>query len=139
MVWYYEGREFKENEIGEFKAFVYLITNDVSGLQYIGKKRFRKKTTKPPLKGFRRKRVCYTSSNWMEYYGSNAKLLEDVKELGEDRFTRTILRLCHTLGESSYWEAYHQLINHVLLNPEKYYNNFVGCKIHSKHLTRPKK
>jgi len=41
--------------------------------------------------------------------------------------------LCKTKGECSYYEAKKQFEYDVLLNDE-FYNEFIGCKIHSKHL-----
>jgi len=134
MTWYYNGKEFTDDDIGTFTAFVYRIISLDTGKHYIGKKRFRRKVSKPPLKGYKRKRVSYTTSDYADYFGSNDTLKADVEKYGKDRFKREILKLCNTLGQSSYWEAYHQLTEHVLLHPDKYYNNFVGCKIHSKHL-----
>ena len=39
------------------EAFVYLITNKVNGMKYVGKKLAKFKTTKPPLKGKKTKDV----------------------------------------------------------------------------------
>jgi hypothetical protein len=57
-----------------------------------------------------------------------------VEEHGTGKFRREILILCKTKGEMSYHEAKLQFDNNVLLS-DKYYNNFIGCKIHSKHLS----
>jgi len=59
-----------------------------------------------------------------------------VEESGRDRFERKILRLCDSKGEMSYWEMWYQMTNHVLLRPDKYYNAFVGGKIHRKHVLK---
>jgi len=57
-----------------------------------------------------------------------------VEERGTEKFKREIVKLCKTKGEMSYHEAKMQFDNDVLLR-EDYYNNFIGCKIHAKHLT----
>ena len=41
--------------------------------------------------------------------------------------------LCRTKGECAYWEAKLQFKYDVLLKDE-YYNEFIGCKIHSAHV-----
>ena len=39
------------------EAFVYLITNTITGMMYVGKKLAKFKTTKKPLKGKKNKRL----------------------------------------------------------------------------------
>jgi hypothetical protein len=62
-------------------------------------------------------------------------LFRSVEQNGEDAYTRIILKLCKTKGECSYYEAKYQFEYDVLLKDE-FYNEFIGCKIHSKHLTK---
>ena len=88
--------------IKEWEAFVYLITHIKTGKKYIGKKVFWSKRRLKPLKGYKRKRVVKTESDWKSYYGSSKKLQEDVKRLGEDEFKREIIHLCKTRVDSSY-------------------------------------
>jgi hypothetical protein len=132
--WLFDGKPFTEDDIPEgVVGFVYLITNLTNGRKYIGKKNLTK-AKKLYRKNKRAKRV-YTSSDWYEYYGSNGFLQEDVSALGEANFRREILRLCKSKGEMSYYEAKEQLNRDVLLD-DGYYNSFIGCKIHRKHLTK---
>ena len=70
----------------------------------------------------------------MKYYGSSELVNQLLVEHGEDNFHREIIHLCKTKGEMSYLEAKEQFDRNVLLNDE-YYNEFIGCKIHSKHVT----
>ena len=72
-------------------------------------------------------------SDWKSYFGSSEKVNSLVESKGEKEFKRVILRLCKTKGEMSYFEAKLQFEKDVLLN-DKYYNEFIGCKIHAKHL-----
>jgi hypothetical protein len=44
------------------------------------------------------------------------------------------LRLCHTKGQCSYFEAKLQFECGVLEHPEKFYNTWIMCRIHQKHL-----
>tara|TARA_B100000242_G_scaffold253644_1_gene196045 strand:- start:262 stop:438 length:177 start_codon:yes stop_codon:yes gene_type:complete len=57
-----------------------------------------------------------------------------VEKNGQDKFKREILKLCKTKGEMSYYEAKLQFENNVLFRDD-YFNNFIGCRIHAKHLT----
>ena len=86
-------------------------------------------------KNSKRKRRIRTrvESDWRSYFGSSGVLNQLVEEQGDQNFKRVILKLCKTKGEMSYYEAKLQFENDVLLNDE-YYNEFIGCKIHAKHL-----
>ena len=73
-------------------------------------------------------------SNWKDYYGSSNEVRKIVEEHGTQTFKREILKLCKNKGEMSYYEAKLQFDNDVLFRDD-YYNNFIGCRIHAKHLT----
>lgn len=129
-MWLHENTEFIEvpdNIIG----FVYKITNLQTGREYIGKKLF-KFSRKKSVKG-KRKRFTI-ESDWRGYYGSNKELLHDVATLGIEHFQRIILYLCKTKGQCSYYESKLQFELGVLENPQKFYNEWIMCKIHRKHL-----
>ena len=129
-MWSYDGEEFTSEMIGERVGFVYEITDKTNGMKYLGKKGFWSTTTRPPLKGKKRKRKIVKESDWQTYHGSSEEVKSLVEECGTDRFERKILYLCNTKGEMSYMECYYQMINHVLLKPDEYYNAFVGLKCH---------
>ena len=131
-MWYYRNTSFKETP-EDYQGFVYEITELRTGKKYIGKKNFWKPKTLP--KNSKRKRRIRTrvESDWRSYFGSSGGLNQLVEEQGEQNFKRMILKLCKTKGEMSYYEAKLQFENDVLLNDE-YYNEFIGCKIHAKHL-----
>ena len=133
FMWTYEGKEFTSDDIGDHYGFVYRITDTSNGMMYIGKKWFWSVRTLPPLKGKKRKRKKVLESDWKAYYGSSEEVKTLVEEHGPDRFQREILKLCKTKGECSYYEAKLQFELDVLLD-DRYYNSFIGCKIHSKHL-----
>lgn len=131
-MWFYKEKEISEipeNMIG----FVYVITNLITGKQYIGKKNFfSKKRIK--LKSKKNKKTIKTESDWRNYFGSNLTLLSDIQNSNKINFKRNILFLCKSKAEMSYLEIQEQINKRVLFLPEKYYNNFIGCRIHSKHL-----
>lgn len=131
--WLYEGQPFDSDMIGDYVGFVYLITNLQNDKKYIGKKWFWSTKKLPPLKGKKRKRTVVKESDWKQYYGSSEEVKLLLEQLGKDNFKREILRLCKTKGECTYYEAKLQFDFDVLLRDD-YYNEFIGCKIHSKHL-----
>ena len=134
MTWYYNDKIYDDTP-DDYQGFVYEITEIASNKKYIGKKNFWRPKTLP--KNTKRKRRIRTrvESDWRTYFGSSGLLTERVEEYGETAFKRVILMLCKTKGEMSYYEAKLQFEKDVLLNDE-YYNEFIGCKIHAKHLKR---
>ena len=132
--WTYNNKPFNSDMIEDYIGFVYEIYDTEAKMKYIGKKKFWSKVTRPPLKGKKNKRRSLKESDWKDYYGSSEEVKSLVENTGEWRFKRKIIRLCKTLGEMSYYEMKEQLDNDVLLKPKKYYNAFVGGKIHRKHL-----
>lgn len=136
-MWLYKNEEIKETP-EEYQGFVYRITELDTGKMYIGKKFFWQPKTLPVTKTRKRRVRTRIPSNWQKYYGSNKEVQELVESKGSDAFKREILVLCKTKGDCSYYEAKMQFEYDVLLNP-KYYNEFIGCKIHSMHLSENKK
>ena len=131
-MWIYEGKEYDETP-EEYQGFVYEITEIDTGMKYIGKKFFWKPKKLPVTKTRRRAIRSRSESDWRKYYGSSALLKEMVIEHGEHIYNRVILKLCISKGAMSYYEAKLQFENDVLLRDD-YYNEFIGCKIHSKHV-----
>lgn len=132
MTWLYNGTPLTsppENSYG----FVYTITNTVNGKQYIGKKFFWHKKTKI-VKGKKKRYIA--ESDWATYYGSSPSLTSDVKQFGADQFHRTILHICNSKGDCAYWEAKEQIQRDVLFHPETYYNDWIICRVHRKHVNR---
>ena len=131
-MWVYNNKEFSETP-DEFQGFVYIITEKDTGKKYIGKKFFWKPKVLPVTKTRKRRVRTRVESDWRTYYGSSKEVQTLVEEKGKDNYIREILKLCKTKGECSYYEAKYQFEFDVLLSDE-YYNEFIGCKIHSKHI-----
>ena len=67
-MWNYKGQRIKSREDlpADAIGFVYRILNRRTEQVYIGKKILLNKRTRPPLKGYKRKRVDYVESNWIK-------------------------------------------------------------------------
>jgi hypothetical protein len=138
MVWLYEQKQIEilpEDCVG----FVYLITNNLTGRKYIGKKlaKFSKTTYKTvTLKNGNKKRKRIKSkidSDWQLYYGSNDQLNQDIERLGADNFTREILFYCQSKSACSYIEAREQF-NHKVLESDDWYNGQISVRVHGSHI-----
>ena len=134
MTWLFENTQIEalpEDCVG----FVYIITNLVSGRKYIGKKlaKFSKTTYKVvKLKNGNKKKKKIRSkidSDWLTYWSSSEDLKADVAALGEDKFSREILRYCNSKNELSYYEAKYQFEYDVLLDENKWYNGWISVKV----------
>lgn len=128
-MWIYKGEpllEIPETAYG----FVYLITNNATGKKYIGKKLFWFKKTKT-VKG--KKKRIKAESDWRDYWSSSDDVKKDVKELGEEHFTREILHICPNKGSCNYFEAKEQMVREVLEH-DNYYNSQIQCRVHRTHI-----
>ena len=126
--WTYLGKAFESEDISEYYGFIYRITNTVNGYDYIGRKYFTTIKKRPPLKGKKNKRRETVETDWKDYWGSSARLVEDMTRLGKDKFTREIIHLCKSRGETNYMEAYYQFKEGVLLK-ENNYNGIIQIKL----------
>lgn len=138
MTWLYENSQVEtlpETCVG----FVYLITNNLSGRKYIGKKlaKFSKTTYRMvKLKNGKKKRKKIKGkidSDWLTYYGSSPELTRDVVALGAENFKREILFYCNSKSECSYIEAREQFI-HKVLESDDYYNGHIQVRVHGSHI-----
>ena len=131
-MWFYynTAAEFNPDDAEGYFGFVYLITHNQTGRKYIGKKFFTKAGTRQ-IKG--KKKKIRKTSDWESYWGSNTELQAEVKQNGEDQYTREILYLCKSRSECSYWETFEIFSRQALLS-DSYYNSWVTCKIHKSHV-----
>lgn len=124
----------------EFIGFIYCITNLIDGRKYIGKKTLystRRVMRTITLKSGKKKRKKITQiveSDWKDYWSSSTELQNDVKQLGKENFHREILVLCKTKAELSYMETKMIFQHDCLLDPSRWYNAFVSCRINRSHL-----
>ena len=140
MSWLFESKTIEvlpEDCVG----FVYLITNNLTGRKYIGKKlaKFSRTTYKTvKLKNGNKKKKKIRGkieSDWQTYYGSNEQLNKDVERLGAGNFTREILYYCRSKAECSYIEAREQFSKRVL-ESDDWYNGHIQVRVHGSHIRK---
>lgn len=140
MSWLHESKTIQtlpEDCVG----FVYLITNNLTGRKYIGKKlaKFSRTTYKTvKLKNGNKKKKKIRGkieSDWQTYYGSNEQLNQDVERLGAGNFTREILYYCRSKAECSYMEAREQFSRRVL-ESDDWYNGHIQVRVHGSHIRK---
>jgi hypothetical protein len=140
MSWIYQN-EIIEELPEDCAGFVYIITNNLTGRKYIGKKlaKFSKTTYKVvKLKNGNKKRKKIKGkieSDWREYYGSSPALTADIEKLGPENFTREILYYCKSKAECSYIEAREQFARKVL-ESDDYYNGHIQVRVHGSHILK---
>ncbi len=109
-------------------GFVYKITNITNDKIYIGKKQFKKKTKRPPLKGKKRARVVMVKNDWEDYYGSSEVLKKEVATYGKENFKREILHFASCKWEGTFLEVIEQL-KHGVIFSENSYNGILNIRI----------
>jgi len=136
--WTYHGLPFNAQLIeldkkspNFIQGFVYIITHVPSGKAYIGKKNFVKPHSKK-VNGKKKKSLI--ESDWKTYCGSSEYLLIDIEKFGIENFSREILHLCAMKGIMSYHETNEIFCRGALTLPDKFWNEWVSCRIRRSHL-----
>jgi hypothetical protein len=138
MTWLYQNTPV-ETLPDSCVGFVYLITNNLTGRKYIGKKLAKfSKTTYRIVKqknGIKKRKKIHSKidSDWQEYYGSSSELSADIEKLGTINFTREILFYCNSKSECSYIEAREQFRRQVL-ESQDYYNGHIQVRVHGRQI-----
>ena len=132
-MWHYKGKVIKDRTDlpAEAIGFVYKIRNLKTDKLYIGKKIFLNKRTKPPLKGYKRKRIQYVESNWLKYTGSN----KESKKWEIENCYREIIYICYNRTMMSYYETKLQFTENVLEN-DKFLNDNILGKYYKKKIQK---
>ena len=121
--WIYNGKAFESSDIVDAFGFVYCISCNETQREYIGRKYFWQFRTP---KG--KKRKVKSESDWKKYYGSCPELKEEIIQLGKQNFSRTILSLHNTKGQTNFEETRQLFVKGVLTESlgdgtPKYYNS----------------
>lgn len=116
MNWIYEGA-ILETPPDDAVGFVYIITNQLNGRYYIGKK-ILKNTRRTKVKNQVKRKVKKVESDWKTYYGSGPLLLSEIEKFGKESFRREILRFCYNKTEMGYYEAKEQFLRGALESNE---------------------
>ena len=125
----YDGTIVSE-PISDSIGFVYIITNNVTGRRYVGKKLFFFSKTKR-IKG-KVKRIK-AESDWRDYWSSSDELKADVEKYGRENFSREIIHVCKNKGMMNYLEAREQFERRVLESDE-WYNGYIMVRCHRSHV-----
>lgn len=120
-----ESFEPKDNDHG----FVYLMTieNPITKKPnyYIGSKKFRKRIKRPPLKGYKKNRICYIEDKWRDYTSSSITLNEWIDS--GISVTREVLRIVESQWELNYFENLYIMNSHSVFRND-FLNGFAGFR-----------
>lgn len=121
--WFYQDKIFESENIEDNYGFVYLITDNLTGKKYIGRKYF---WSTRKVRGKKRRQKF--ESDWKTYYSSSKVINELYNIYGDERFKREILSLHKTKGQVNYNETKMLFICNVLEavdqnNNRLYYND----------------
>lgn len=119
MRWQYNQSAYDEISDIRLLGFVYRIDNLTNGRSYFGQKVF-----------WNRRGKTYTESDWRQYTGSNKALNADIA--AGATIEKTIIRLCREKAEMNYYETKLIMDADALLQPDRYYNQWVAAKLTGK-------
>lgn len=136
-MWTYQGTEITSmTELPNSEAlfgFVYKIFDNINRKTYIGRKNFhtvrKKKLTKKEISTDKRLKTYKSvkkEGTWMNYWGSNKELLEQIKLHGEEHFTRKIIEIAYTPKQLTFLELQELILNRVLFDESSYNDNILG-------------
>lgn len=120
--WMFDGEPLSDEDIVGSAGFVYMITNKVTGQRYIGRKYFT--STRKRRKTDTRRKT--TESDWRTYWSSSEEVKADIQEYGLDNFTREVISLHKTKGDTNICEVKEQFIRGVIEEDGWYNGNING-------------
>lgn len=120
-------------EYRDYTQIIYKITCKPTGKIYIGKKilynnkkKVLSKKRKLELKTRAKYEYTTVESDWLNYWGSSKELLEDMKILGPDKFTREIIQFVKGKKQATAWELYWIIKTDALISDLGYNGNILG-------------
>lgn len=145
-MWIYKDQKIEKIEdFGDLPpyGFVYRITNIETGKFYIGKKQLFSITNKRLgkkeliiIKEERKlnkiqgkqpsKKQIIQEGNWLNYWGSSKSLLEEIKQLGKEKYKREILQISTNSKQLTYYEALYQMSENILQREDCYNDTILG-------------
>jgi hypothetical protein len=135
----------KSFDINEYEGYIYITTILDTGRKYIGKKNFfhntnvklgKKELANLPTSRGKKpsKKKVTKESDWKTYYGSAQEIKDSVKQYSKERITRTLIRLCKTKKELTYYECKYLFDYNVLEPNSGFINDNILGKFYSKDL-----
>jgi hypothetical protein len=132
-------------DINEYEGYIYITTILDTNRKYIGKKNFFHNTNVklgkkelanlPTARGKKpSKKKVTKESDWKTYYGSAQEIKDSVKQYPKERIIRTLLRLCKTKKELTYYECKYLFDYNVLEPNSGFINDNILGKFYSKDL-----
>jgi hypothetical protein len=132
-------------DINEYEGYIYMTTILDTGRKYIGKKNFfhntnvklgKKELANLPVSRGKKpsKKKVTKESDWKTYYGSAAEIKDSVKQYSKERIIRTLIRLCKTKKELTYYECKYLFDYNVLEPNSGFINDNILGKFYSKDL-----
>ena len=109
-------------------SIIYRTTNLITNKKYIGKKLLWTTTKRPPLKGYKRKRLITKPSDYLTYYGSSEELKTEILLIGKENYKREVLEVCSCKWEASFLELMWQLKENVIIT-DNYHNGILNLRI----------
>jgi hypothetical protein len=132
-------------DINEYEGYIYITTILDTSRKYIGKKNFFHNTNVklgkkelanlPTARGKKpSKKKVTKESDWKTYYGSAQEIKDSVKQYPKERITRTLIRLCKSKKELTYYECKYLFDYNVLEPNSGFINDNILGKFYSKDL-----
>lgn len=132
-------------DINEYEGYIYMTTILDTGRKYIGKKNFfhntnvklgKKELANLPIARGKKptKKLVTKESDWKTYYGSAQEIKDSVKQYPKERIIRTLIRLCKSKKELTYYECKYLFDYNVLEPNSGFINDNILGKFYSKDL-----